>query len=280
MIFMKLISWSCGNKIAHYDPAYVDQIKSALQNGEIQGLSIRKNNEIAEDSVEWVNQFKDLKILSLNGYSSSFDLSALQKQSKLEQLVLDTDRKPPIIDFSWFPWLKSLSLQWGAGGFKNTQLNKLDEIRIWKYGNKDLTELEVFPHVKHLQLVQAKCENLHGIAKFHNLETLDVYYMSKLTDISELALDSLRYLAIEHSKKIINYSSIGKCQNLDRLYIHHSAPIGSLDFVKNLKNLKSFRFINTDVLDGDMSLLFSVPDVCFTQKRHFSHKLTDFTNRG
>jgi Leucine-rich repeat (LRR) protein len=275
---MKVVEKFCGKRVAHYDVEHRSEIKFALENDDIQGLIVRKNNETTDESVEWLNQFKGLKILSLHGYSVSTDLSVLKEQGKLEQLVLDTNWKPPIIDFSWFPWLKSVSLSWRRGVFKNTQLNNLDELRIWKYSNKDLTELEGFPYIKHLQLVQAKCENLEGIEKLDNLENLDVYYMSKLTDISALALDSLRFLAIENSKKIMGYNSIGKCHNLEKLYIHDSAPIDSLAFVNQLKNIKSFRFINTDVLDGDMSPLLTVPDVCFTQKRHFSHKLTDFTS--
>lgn len=275
---MNIINWSCGDKIAHFDLSHIDCIKSSLKNGEIQGLSVRNSTDISDKSISWLNKLGDIKILSLHRFPLNTDLSALKEQTKLEQLLLDVDRPPPTIDFSWFPWLKSISMYWRQDSLVNLELNNLDEIRIWKYDNKNLKQLEAFSKISHLQLVQAKCSSLYGISNFHNLNNLEIYYMNKLYDISDLSLDSLIFLSIENCKKIEKYSSIGKCKNLNKLYIHNSSPIESLSFTKNLKHLNSFRFINTDVLDGNLNDLFDIPDVYFTQKSHFSHKLNAFVS--
>lgn len=52
--------------------------------------------------------------------------------------------------------------------------------------------------------------------------------------------------------------------------------MNSLDFIEGLKKLHSFRFMKTDVLDGNLSYLLNLEDVSFTFKKHFSHKLGDF----
>ena len=48
----------------------------------------------------------------------------------------------------------------------------------------------------------------------------------------------------------------------------------SLGWLKNFKLLESFVFMGTDVIDGDMSPLFSLENLshlAFTSKKHFSH---------
>jgi hypothetical protein len=273
---MKIIERYCGYKAAHYHSDHVLEIKMALDTGEIQGLVVRFSSEMPSDSIGWLADFRKLKVLGLAGFPANIDLCELKKLEQLDQILIDTQDLSPVIDFLCFPSLKSIACDWKKGIFRNTQLSRLNELRLWKYGCKDLEELKDFSSIERLFLAQSKCESLNGISGFKNISSLEICYMSKLSDISGLDVASLKELIIENSKKINDYSPIVQCANLEKLYIHHSAPIPSLDFVRSLKNLKSFRFIGTDVLDGNLEPLFSVSDVCFTQKKHFSHKLSDF----
>jgi hypothetical protein len=273
---MNIIERYCGYRAAHYDPNFVIQIKHALDIGDIQGLVVRYSKDMSSESTDWLGEFSNLKILGLAGFSSALNLSGLKRLEKLEQLLIDTQNAPPVIDFSWFPTLKSVSLDWKQGVFRNVHLANIEELRLWKYGGKDLGYLKQFLNISQLFLCQAKCCSLNQISEFNNLTSLEINYMGKLSDLSDLNLLSLKELVIENSKKISDYSPIAQCVNLEKLYIHHSASIESLDFISSLKKLKSFRFIGTNVSDGKLNPLFSVPDVCFTQKKHFSHKLSDF----
>lgn len=273
---MKIIERYCGYKAAHYHSDHVLEIKTALDSGEIQGLVVRFSSDMPSDSIGWLADFRKLKVLGLAGFPANIDLCELKKLDQLEQLLIDAQDMSPVIDFVCFPSLKSIACEWKKGMFRNTQLSRLKELRLWKYSGKDLEELRDFSGIERLFLAQSKCESLNGISDFKNISSLEICYMGKLNNIADLNLASLRELIIENSKKISDYSQIKQCVNLEKLYIHHSAPIASLDFINSLKNLKSFRFIGTDVLNGNLEPLFSVTDVCFTQKKHFSHKLSDF----
>jgi hypothetical protein len=122
--------------------------------------------------------------------------------------------------------------------------------------------------------------SLDGLERFAVLECLNLHYNTSLSRLAGGVLPCVQYMTIEKSPKLGDYESLTRFANLIILRVFQCGAIKSVGFVDQLRNLRSFRFIGTDVLDGDLSKLLRLEDVEFTQKRHFSHKSTKFGKGG
>lgn len=99
--------------------------------------------------------------------------------------------------------------------------------------------------------------------------------MNKLEVLGPLHLPHLRSFIASVCKKIVDYEQLWTCGDLEELKLHDCGTIKTIAFVERLKKLKTFRFMKTDVLDGDLFPLRRLDDVYFTEKKHFSHKTSD-----
>lgn len=59
------------------------------------------------------------------------------------------------------------------------------------------------------------------------------------------------------------------------LKLHNCGLTKSLSFLRTLRYLDSFRFVGTDIIEGDLSPLLNISDVFFGDKKHYWHKLQD-----
>jgi hypothetical protein len=124
-------------------------------------------------------------------------------------------------------------------------------------------------------MIQAKIRSLRGISEYKTLDSIELHYCSKLEKIEDLAGVDIKSFFANVCKKISDYEFLGECKNLERIKMNECGPMKSLEFVNSLVKLRTFRFIKTDVLDGDISPLLRLDDVYFTEKKHFSHKTNE-----
>ena len=159
----------------------------------------------------------------------------------------------------------------------NAHLSGLTSLRLSKYKSvkNDLSDFPSFPALRELEIAQSTIQSLNGISQFSGLNRIEMYGMSKLEILDELNLPELTAFIADVCKKISDHEQLGACANLEELKLHECGAIKSMRFVDSLRKLKTFRFIKTDVLDGDLSPLLRLDDVYFTEKRHFSHKIKD-----
>ncbi|MDP2228970.1 MAG: hypothetical protein Q8J78_16000 [Moraxellaceae bacterium] len=273
---LKFIRWGSFTACNYSSESFLE-IKMALEEGRLDGLVIWQSSSFSESDLNILNKLPPLKMLALYGFSKSLDLSVVESINALEELALDG--KAAVVDFCLLPSLRRLYVEWWDGVFVNEGEANLIGLKVGKLSTDDLAPLASFQGLQELDLVQPKIKSLLGIEYFHGLRVLSVYAAKKLTDISGIN-DGIRELCIEQSGSIADYGPIASCKSIEVLRVHRSAAFKSLSFVSGLKQLQSFRFMNTDVLDGDLSFLSGIPDVCFTQKKHFSHKLKDFADKG
>jgi protein phosphatase 1 regulatory subunit 7 len=78
-------------------------------------------------------------------------------------------------------------------------------------------------------------------------------------------------LHIETCSSIQDFAALAKCKSLRRLRYINCGVIGSLAPLRDFKALEEFRFVKTNVLDGDMTPLMSLKSIGFENKRHYSH---------
>jgi hypothetical protein len=263
--------WADNRLVCVYTPEFNDEIIESLRVGKVQGLIIRNPEEGICRLFEQLKTTPNLKVLSIYGGSKKLVLSELLE---LEELLVDGT--PPFIDFSSMQSLKEISMDWRNNAFINIESSRVESLNLWKYSHESLSEIEGFCYLKQLRLFGGRLLNIKSLRKFKVLNVFEIHYMRRLNSIEGIGLSTLSELSIENCKNISNYYEISQCENLKILRIHESSAISSLVFIKKLRFLESIRFIKTDVSDSDLSYLIGINDVCFTQKKHFSHKLKDF----
>ncbi len=163
------------------------------------------------------------------------------------------------LDFSNLQLLHFLAFKWDDKLYNNfNSLQKLKEIRITNLPYKDLTNFDhLFEKVKRLYLIDArKLQTLEGLEKLPFLSKLDIYNIPNLIDITPLNLisNTLQNLNIWNCKRITDYSVIEKLINLETFVIQKSAPIHSVQMLKELEKLW-YVSINTEILDGNVEYL-------------------------
>jgi hypothetical protein len=239
------------------------------------GVCVSSKNGFLDPSFDALREFEGIKIVLLRELMNT-PMDALQYLPDLEEVSLDVTKQ--VLDFAWVPSLKKLSGDWSKDLFRNTEHSNLEVLRLGKYKSikKDMSDFPGFPALRELQLLQSTIQNLNGISRFARLNRIELAYLSKLEKLSELDLPNLTAFVADKCKFLADHEELGACTNLEELKLHECGTIKSLRFIDQLQKLKTFRFIKTDVADGDLSPLQRLADVYFTEKRNFSNKVKDF----
>ena len=128
----------------------------------------------------------------------------------------------------------------------------------------------------YLELNWANIKSLTGIEKFESLKRLELHYCLKLeTDqgLSDLS-DNLEFLHIGQSKKFRFSNELLKLKKLKVLCLNNCGSLDNLDFLSHFPNLIDFRFVNTNVIDGNLTPILEHPTirtVGFLNKRHYNY---------
>ncbi|PKB15210.1 hypothetical protein [Flavobacterium sp. 5] len=129
----------------------------------------------------------------------------------------------------------------------------------------------------YLELNWANIKNFGGIERFKNLKRLELHYCVKLENDFELSRlsNSLEFLHINQSKKFKFTEELLQFKKLKVLCLNTCGPIDNLDFLKNFPNLIDFRFVNTNILDGNLKPILEHPTirtVGYLDKKHYNYK--------
>lgn len=225
-----------------------------------------------------ITRLKELNniIEGINIIEGDIDLNGIQDFKNLKRLNISDELNYPI-DFSRFPKLEKCNLLWHENLLNIEKCAHLFELVIKKI---KITEqiTEIFRGLKKIQkltFIQSKLENLDYLKCFPILQELNIFYCPSLKDINGLKYvkDSITKLIIEHCKNVIDYKVISKLEGIRYLVFNHVSDIPTLAFIKNLEKLKHFAFMNTSILDGDMSFCLKIEYVSFRNKKHYSHTL-------
>jgi hypothetical protein len=180
-------------------------------------------------------------------------------------------------------WFEQLD----TGNYLNQDLKEKPKI------DDDFTKVEytILRHLKHkmtafdnlpdsdklsyMNLTWANIKDLQGIDKYSNLKRLELHYCTKLetgSGISHLR-KTLQHLHINRSKKFAITDELLSLNELRVLCLNACGPIDNLSFLKNFPNLIDFRFVDTNVIDGDLTPIIEHPtirSVGFLNKRHYN----------
>ena len=243
-------------------------------------LKLKKAYVVAEE-ISFITECPTLEHLSVipaGNAKNHFDFSPLYSMPKIKSLNCktqygDRDQYSSFLDYTNVTGLESLSIS-GSGHNNYNQIATLKSLGISGYKGNDLTQLFHSPVLDTLLMIQCKIKSLHGIQQSNKMQCLYLYYNRALQDISALrhVKSTLKALRIENCPKIEDFSVLSELDNLELLELSGSNVLPSLDFLKTMKNLKTFVF-SMNVLDGDLSPCMRLSYV-FSEKdrKHYSHK--------
>jgi len=149
---------------------------------------------------------------------------------------------------------------------------------LWYYKSKaaSLDSLEKSDKLLYLELNSANIFDFKGIERYENLKRLELHYCTKLK--SDLGLKALRQtlqiLHIDQSKQFIPTDELTQLKELKSLRLNSCSPIDNLHFLYSFPKLIDFRFVNTNVVTGDLTPILSHPtirSVGFSNKRHYNY---------
>jgi hypothetical protein len=183
------------------------------------------------------------------------------------------------IKFSELPKDIYVNFDW-----KETECNEIDFSKcryliIWHHQNKekDFNNLPEIDGLEYLEINWSSSKSLIGLEKYKKLKRLELHYCTKIESLKGIDKlhSGIEYLHINQSKKLKGHTDILKLKNLTTLCFNDCGEIDSINFIKKLDNLVDFRFVNTNVLNGQLSPLIEHPKLInagFLNKRHYSHK--------
>lgn len=152
-------------------------------------------------------------------------------------------------------------------------------LTLWQYNTKEgkLAETQFPKNLCYLDLTWSNLKNFEGIGQFKELKRLELHYCTKLSSDTGLVevSDTLEHLYINNCKKLVPSDELLKLKNLRYLRLNSCGNLENLSFLHKLPHLIDFRFVDTNVLDGDLTPILEHPtiqSVGYLNKRHYNIK--------
>ncbi|MDE1192510.1 MAG: hypothetical protein PW786_10265 [Arachidicoccus sp.] len=254
-----------------------DQIEECMRiyiENNLDGVAITTSHDYKLQNVDFLANYPNIKQLSIS--DGIEDISAINTLHDLESLMISGKNRK--VDYAWFPKLKQLIADWSPHFLNMDKCKSLKNLSLYGYNpkTKDCSSISNIPWIEKLKIVHSPINTLNGLEHFNQLKELELAYCSKLETLCciENSKESLVTLFLDHCKGIKNIEYVTQFYNLRNLDYKHGA-LSSIKFIKNMKALKSFIFVGTDVADGDITACIGLKFVNFSNKKHFSHTMEE-----
>lgn len=214
-----------------------------------------------------------------------FDFSPLYQMPNIRELICATsygekNHLHSCIDYSKLEGLHSVSAA-GIGhlGYENIPHLK----KLWLSDSKrhfDFSNISCSDMLTDVTIMLCGIRSLSGMEQHPEIQHLALYHCRSLLDISAIKClsKSLRTLTIECCSQITDFSALEELGELEHLHLYGSNSVPNLQFLRNLKKLKTFCF-TINVLDGDLTLCTSIPYVSCKNRRHYNYRDRDLPKK-
>lgn len=162
---------------------------------------------------------------------------------------------------------------------ENKIFNNSEYAIIWHLKEKinSFDNLSENDKLSYLELNWANIKNFDGIEKFKNLKRLELHYCVKLENDFGISrhCENLEFLHIDMSKKFVFTDELLQLRKLKVLCLNSCGSIENLGFLKYFPYLIDFRFVDTNIIDGNLKPILEHPTirtVGFLNKKHYNYK--------
>ncbi|MES2269239.1 MAG: hypothetical protein V4520_20920 [Bacteroidota bacterium] len=240
----------------------------------LDGVAITTSHNYKLQNIDFLAGYPTVKRLSIS--DGIEDISVIHGLHDLEFLIISGKSRE--IDFSCFSSLTELIADWSSYFLNMDKCKSLKRLSFYQYNpkTKDCSSISNVPWIEKLEIIQSPINTLNGLEYFNQLKELKFSYCSKLEILCciEKSKETLVSLLFDHCKSIKNLEYVTQLHNLNTL-AYNDGVLPSINFIKKMTALKSFRFIGTDVIDGDMTPCIGVRYASFSNKKHFSHTMEE-----
>lgn len=186
------------------------------------------------------------------------------------------------IKFDKIPVGTYINFDWKEDNWKTIDFSKCRYLIIWHHATKekDFNNLPDIPDLEYLEINWSGSTSLKGLSKYQKLKRLELHCCIKLETLDgiENVNKGIEHIHVNQSKKLKGHERIVQLKSLRILCFNDCGAVDNLDFIQGLPNLTDFRFVNTNVINGDLMPLIThskIKNAGFLNKRHYSHKDTD-----
>lgn len=257
------------------DSNRITECMDFYRNESFDGIAISRFHGYKLNEIDFLKNYPFVERISVT--SETIELSGLNYLSNLKHLSLINDKQA--VDFSNFPNLVVCQIEWN-NKLQNIGLCKeLKELQITKFNSKEknLMPLSDLSNLEKLTLTRTNINSFNGLQKLQKLKQLEIYYAKGIENLSDINCisNTLINLHLSNCPNIKSYSEITELQKLYWLKLSKCGDIPSLSFIKEMPNLEKISFIDTNVLDGDLSPCIGLQHAGFTNKKHYSHTIAE-----
>lgn len=208
-----------------------------------------------------------------------FDISPLAQCHKLEEIDISFGYEG-VIDFSDFPKLKLLAINWRSRESSTAfGCKKLQTLSISKYSGASLIDFSGLQKLEKLILTDPYILSLAGIERLENLKEVQIIGAKELVNINHIeGCQMLNEVFIDGCKQIETLYPLMYLKNLKRLNLDNLGDLSTIKFLKPLKRLEEFYMGgSTNVVDGDLKVLQELREkgnfkkTIFKNRKHYSH---------
>ena len=147
------------------------------------------------------------------------DIAGIHFSTELRHLHMSDYSAEPI-DFSRFPHLKVLHMEYKNSRKSVGKCISLEELSLQHYSLKDLSSLTDLVALRELWFSQGSLGDISSIGKFANLKSCTLAFLRNLVDLTPLAeLKQLEILELDYSKNFKNLRALSGMTSLKKLNV-------------------------------------------------------------
>jgi len=243
---------------------------SHYRDGEYDGIGVNPRLGFSETNIDFLDHYPEVSYVVLAD-ADSLDVGALRSLRILRFLQLSGFTRD--IDLTPFSSLNHLRVEW-TSRMKLPAGDSLEHLYLSRFRprSEGLIGLPSLPNLRELEINLSPLKSLAGLERYPKLRGLQLSYLRRLKRIGSVnPLPSLLQLDCLACKNVEDLEQLS-VSTLKTLRLNDCGRLRSIAFLSNLPNLQEFRFMNTSVIDGDMTPCLRLRSVAFSNKRNFSHR--------